>query len=442
MPPTAPHPQPADTLPGVPVVDITATGPGRTPMQQIMDLMRRHGPVFVRRLHGRDALFVSDLDLVAELADERRFAKHIGPALENVRAFTADGLFTAYNDEPNWARAHDILMPAFALGSMHTYHPVMLKVARRLIESWDRGAGEGRPVNVADDMTRMTLDTIGLAGFDYDFGSFERAEPHPFVESMVRCLEWSMTGLARVPGEDRTAADAAFRADADYLAQVVDEVIAARTGTDQADAGDLLGLMLSAEHPADGTTLDTANIRNQVITFLIAGHETTSGAMSFALYYLSKHPAVLQLVQREVDALWGDTADPEPTYDEVGRLTYTRQVLNEALRLWPTAAAFSRHALEDTVLGGRIPLRAGQAVTVIAPMLHRQPGWGDNPELFDPSRFTPRRRRRVPYTPSSRSAPVNAPVSGGSSRCTRRPCCSRCSSTATGCTTTPTTGSR
>ncbi|MFF6987723.1 cytochrome P450 [Streptomyces sp. NPDC010273] len=389
MPPTAPHPQPADTLPGVPVVDITATGPGRTPMQQIMDLMRRHGPVFVRRLHGRDTLFVSDLDLVTELADEQRFAKHIGPALENVRAFTADGLFTAYNDEPNWAKAHDILMPAFAIGSMHTYHPVMLKVARRLIESWDRGAGEGRPVNVADDMTRMTLDTIGLAGFDYDFGSFERAEPHPFVESMVRCLEWSMTGPARVPGEDHTAADAAFRADADHLAQVVDEVIAARTGTDQGGAGDLLGLMLSAEHPADGTTLDTANIRNQMITFLIAGHETTSGAMSFALYYLSKHPAVLQLVQREVDALWGDTADPEPTYDEVGRLTYTRQVLNEALRLWPTAAAFSRHALEDTVLGGRIPLRAGQAVTVIAPMLHRQPGWGDNPELFDPARFTP-----------------------------------------------------
>lgn len=389
MPPTAPHPQPVDTLPGVPVVDITATGPGRTPMQQIMDLMRRHGPVFVRRLHGRDSLFVSDLDLVTELADEQRFAKHIGPALENVRAFAADGLFTAYNDEPNWAKAHDILMPAFALGSMRTYHPVMLKVARRLVEAWDRGARDGQPVNVPDDMTRMTLDTIGLAGFDYDFGSFERDEPHPFVESMVRCLEWSMTRLARVPGQDHSAAAAAFRADADYLAQVVDEVIAARTGTGQGDAQDLLGLMLSAEHPVDGTTLDTANIRNQVITFLIAGHETTSGAMSFALYYLAKHPAVLQLVQREVDALWGDTADPEPTYDEVGRLTYTRQVLNEALRLWPTAAAFSRHALQDTVLGGRIPLRAGQAVTVIAPMLHRQPGWGDNPELFDPSRFTP-----------------------------------------------------
>ncbi|MEV5343743.1 cytochrome P450 [Streptomyces sp. NPDC052676] len=373
----------------MPLVDISATGPGRTPLQQVMGLMREHGPVLVRRLHGRDTLFVSDLDLVTDLADERRFAKHIGPALENVREFAADGLFTAYNDEPNWAKAHDILMPAFALGSMRTYHPVMLRVARRLIESWDRAAAEGRPVNVPDDMTRMTLDTIGLAGFGYDFGSFERAEPHPFVEAMVRCLEWSMTRLARVPGEDHAAADAAFRADADYLAGVVDDVIAARTGTDQTGADDLLGLMLSAAHPADGTTLDPANIRNQVITFLIAGHETTSGAMSFALHYLAKHPTALELVRREADALWGGRADPEPTYDEVGRLAYTRQVLNEALRLWPTAAAFSRHALEDTRLGGRIPLRAGQAVTVVTPMLHRQPVWGDNPELFDPSRFTP-----------------------------------------------------
>ncbi|MDX3382568.1 cytochrome P450 [Streptomyces niveiscabiei] len=385
MSPTAPHPQPTS----VPVADISATGPGHTPVQQVMGLMREQGPLLVRRLHGRDTLFVADLDLVSDLADETRFAKHVGPALENVREFAADGLFTAYNDEPNWAKAHDILMPAFALGSMRTYHPVMLKVARRLIDAWDRAAGAGQPVNVPDDMTRMTLDTIGLAGFAYDFGSFERAQPHPFVESMVRCLEWSMTRLARVPGTDHSAADQAFRDDAAYLAQVVDDVIAARTGTDQSAATDLLGLMLSATHPADGTTLDHANIRNQVITFLIAGHETTSGALSFALYYLAKHPEVLNLVRRETDALWGDQTDPEPTYDEVGRLTYTRQVLNEALRLWPTAAVFGRHALEDTLLGGRVPLRAGQAVTVLTPMLHRQPAWGDNPDLFDPERFTP-----------------------------------------------------
>ncbi|MFF7945820.1 bifunctional cytochrome P450/NADPH--P450 reductase [Streptomyces griseorubiginosus] len=388
--PTAQIASTAQTAPaGLPVVDISVTGPGHTPIQQIMGLMREHGPLLVRRLHGRDVTFVSDLDLVTELADESRFAKAVGPALENVREFAADGLFTAYNDEPNWAKAHDILMPAFALGSMRTYHPVMLRVAQRMTGAWDRAARDGRPVDIADDMTRMTLDTIGLAGFGYDFGSFGRDEPHPFVESMVRCLEWAMTRLARTPGSDHSAADRAFQADADHLAQVVDDVISARLASGETGTDDLLGLMLSAPHPVDGTTLDTTNIRNQVITFLIAGHETTSGAMSFAMYYLAKHPAVLDLVRREVDELWGDTPDPEPTFDEVGRLTYTRQVLNEALRLWPTAAAFSRQARQDTLLGGRIPLRAGQTLTVIAPMLHRQPVWGDNPELFDPSRFTP-----------------------------------------------------
>ncbi len=126
--------------PAVPLVDISAAPPVAVPALRTMDLAREHGPAFVQRLHGRDTLVVSGLELVEELADETRFTKSIGLALENVRQFTGDGLFTAYNEEPNWARAHDILMPAFALGSMRTYHPVMLRVARRLIDSWD-----GRP---------------------------------------------------------------------------------------------------------------------------------------------------------------------------------------------------------------------------------------------------------------------------------------------------------
>ncbi|MFD4660609.1 cytochrome P450 [Kitasatospora sp. NPDC058444] len=384
---------------GVPLVDISAMPPTAVPMLRIMELAREHGPAFVQRLYGRDTLVVSGLELVTELADETRFTKSISQALGNVRQFAGDGLFTAYNDEPNWARAHDILMPAFALGSMRAYHPVMLRVARRLVDSWDRREAAGQPVDVPGDMTRMTLDTIGLAGFGFDFGSFERDEPHPFVEAMVRCLDWAMTRLTRDPQADHGERDAAFRADADYLAAVVDDVIAARAGEGvQGPAEDLLGLMLGAVRPSDGTRLDAENIRNQVITFLIAGHETTSGALSFALYYLAKNPAVLRQVQREVDELWGDQADPQPSYEDVGRLRHTRQVLNEALRLWPTAPAFSREAREDTLLGGRIPLRAGETVFVSTPLLHRDPAWGDNPELFDPSRFDPdREEARSPH---------------------------------------------
>ncbi|MGW1681537.1 cytochrome P450 [Saccharopolyspora sp. NPDC002376] len=381
---------------GIPIVDVS-DAPTGTPVLRTMRLAREHGPAFVQRQHGNDTLFVSSLDLVTELSDEQRFSKAIGPALENVREFAHDGLFTAYGDEPNWAKAHDILMPAFALGAMRTYHPVMLRVARRLIESWDRGCAAGQPVDVPDDMTRMTLDTIGLAGFGFDFGSFERDEPHPFVDALVRCLHWSMTKLSRDPDGDHAQTDEAFRADAAFLASVVDEVIAARTapGASAPESDDLLGLMLGATHPSDGTTLDLANIRDQVITFLIAGHETTSGTVSFALHNLVKHPTALRLVQREVDELWGDQSDPEPTFEDIGRLQYTRQVLNETLRMFPPAPAFSRQARHDTVLGG-IPMRAGQWASVVTPMLHRDPVWGDNPELFDPSRFEPEAEAALP----------------------------------------------
>ncbi|WP_030412136.1 bifunctional cytochrome P450/NADPH--P450 reductase [Streptomyces sp. NRRL S-1448] len=380
---------------GIPVVDITADGMTSTPIQQTMDLARTHGPVFKRRLGERETLFLTSLDLVTEAADETRFAKGVSVVLENVREFAGDGLFTAYNDEPNWAKAHEVLMPAFALGSMRTYHPAMLKVARRVMASWDRRVADGTPVHIAEDMTRMTLDTIGLAGFGFDFESFSRGDSqHPFVEAMVRCLEWSMRKFARDPHADHSAEDAAFRADADHLASVVDEVIAARTASGETGEDDLLGLMLGARAQEDGTGaggpgLDLANIRNQVITFLIAGHETTSGALSFALYHLVKDPLALRMVQREADELWGDQADPDPTFEDIGHLPFTRQVLNEALRLWPTAAAFTRQARQDTVLGGRYPVKAGQLVTVLTPMLHRDPCWGDNPELFDPSRFSP-----------------------------------------------------
>ncbi|MFF8369602.1 cytochrome P450 [Streptomyces lydicus] len=380
---------------GIPVADITATGVTTTPIQQAMDLARIHGPVFKRKLGDRETLFVTSLDLVTEVADETRFAKGVSVVLENVREFAGDGLFTAYNDEPNWAKAHEVLMPAFALGSMRTYHPAMLKVARRVMANWDRRVADGTPAQVAEDMTRMTLDTIGLAGFGFDFESFSRGDSaHPFVEAMVRCLQWSGKKFARDPHADHSAEDAAFRADADYLATVVDEVIAARAASGETGEDDLLGLMLGARAQGDGPdangpTLDLANIRNQVITFLIAGHETTSGALSFALHHLLKDPLALRMVQREADELWGDQADPDPSFEDIGRLPFTRQVLNEALRLWPTAAAFSRQAREDTLLGGRYPLKAGDLVTVLTPMLHRDPVWGDNPELFDPSRFSP-----------------------------------------------------
>ncbi|MEW1659811.1 cytochrome P450 [Streptomyces sp. NPDC093707] len=401
--------------PGLPLIghalDMLKGADGHT---VLMKEAKEMGPVFRLRIFGTESVIVSGLDLVAELSDESRFRKNVPPELVEIRQFAGDGLFTAFHHEPNWRKAHDILMPAFSLGAMRDYHGTMLGVARSLIAKWD-GAVGARAVDVPEDMTRLAFDTIGLCGFGYDFQSFRRAELHPFVGAMGRALAFVQDKAESVPGSElfkRKQAEQ-FREDSALMTDLVDEVIRERRRSGDTRTDDLLGRMLHTPDPVTGEVLDDVNIRNQVITFLIAGHETTSGALSFALYFLTKHPEVLARAQAEVDALWGDTDTPEPDYGDIGKLTYVRQVLSESLRLWPTAPGFAVEALEDTVVGGRYAVRKGEALTVYTPALHRDPAWGDNVELFDPARFTPEQEEK-------RSVHLFKPFGSGERACIGR----------------------
>ncbi|MFF9178357.1 cytochrome P450 [Streptomyces sp. NPDC014793] len=370
------------------------------PLQDSMRFGRELGPVFRRRVFGNEFVFLWGSRLVADLADESRFAKHVGLGVANLRPVAGDGLFTAYNHEPNWQLAHDVLAPGFSREAMAGYHSMMLAVAARLTGHWDRELAAGRTVDVPGDMTKLTLETIARTGFGHDFGSFERDRPHPFVTAMVGTLGYAQR-LNSVPAPlvplllrgaaRRNAADIA------RLDRTVDEVVAARRRSGGGD-GDLLDRMLDTTHPETGERLSAENVRKQVITFLVAGHETTSGALSFALYYLARHPEVAARARAEVDRVWGDT--PEPGYEQVAKLRYVRRVLDESLRLWPTAPAYAREARQDTVLAGEHPMRRGAWALVLLPLLHRDPEvWGEDAERFDPDRFEAGAvRGRAPHT--------------------------------------------
>ncbi|MFF9156709.1 bifunctional cytochrome P450/NADPH--P450 reductase [Streptomyces sp. NPDC014846] len=407
--------QPVPERPALPLVGHALTLPkGFAATVHMMKEVKELGPVYRIRAFGTELVIVGGLDLVTELADESRFRKNVHPELVDIRQFAGDGLFTAFNHEPNWQKAHDILMPAFSLGAMRDYHATMLRVARSLIGKWDLAAGR-RAVDVPGDMTRLTFDTIGLCGFDYDFESFRRDDPHPFVEAMTRALAFTQAKGESIPGSERfwLKRSEQFRQDVKLMTNLVDEVIRQRRHSGDTSTGDLLGRMLHTPDARTGRPLDDVNIRNQVITFLIAGHETTSGALSFALYYLTKHPEVLARAQAEVDGLWGDTEAPDPDYGDIGKLTYVRQVLNESLRLWPTAPAFAVEPLQDTVIGGKYAVRKGETLMVLTPALHRDPAWGENVELFAPERFTQEQEER-------RSVHLFKPFGNGERACIGR----------------------
>lgn len=406
MPASRPIPAP----PGWPLVGNLLQVPRGRPTQHFTALARSYGEIFSINFAGHVLPFVCSAALVAEVCNEKRFRKLVGPPLTTLRPLAGDGLFTANGDEPNWPLAHRILVPAFSQRARRLYFEAMHEVACQLVGHWKQHTGEW--LDVSADMTRLTLDTIALCGFGQRLDSFASDRLHPFVDAMVRVLDEAMARVTRPrwltrlnwPSRQR------FQQDIAYLHGLVDGVIRERRASPTV-ATDLPGLMLEGSDPASGERLSDTNIRYQVITFLIAGHETTSGLLSFALYYLTREPQVLARARAEIDAvLAGGRA---PVYEDLERLVVVEQVLEETLRLWPTAPAFSVAPWQDETLGDGYFIPRDQRLTVLLPALHRDPEVWERPDDFDIDRFAPERRPQIP-------AQAYKPFGNGSRACIGR----------------------
>ncbi|ANW03557.1 bifunctional cytochrome P450/NADPH--P450 reductase [Bradyrhizobium icense] len=381
-----PHP------PKKPVVGNMLSLDPNAPVQHLVKLSKELGPIFWLDMMGAPIVIVAGHDLIDELSDEKRFDKTVRGSLRRVRAVGGDGLFTADTTEPNWSKAHNILLQPFGNRAMQSYHPSMVDIAEQLVKKWER-LNADEEIDVVHDMTALTLDTIGLCGFDYRFNSFYRRDYHPFVESLVRSLETIMMTRG-LPLENlwmqkrrKTLAQ-----DVVFMNKMVDEIIAERRGSAEATEAkkDMLGAMMTGIDRSTGEQLDDINIRYQINTFLIAGHETTSGLLSCTIYALLKHPEVLKKAYEEVDRVLGPDINARPTYQQVTQLTYITQILKEALRLWPPAPAYGITPLQDEAIGGgKYKLKKNTFITVLVMALHRDPSvWGPNPDVFDPENFS------------------------------------------------------
>ncbi|MCP2298576.1 unspecific monooxygenase [Nocardia amikacinitolerans] len=375
--------------------DVLTINPAK-PTQASMADARRYGPIFERLIVKYPIVVVSSPELISEINDEKHWTKNVGVLFKLMRPIARDGLFTAYNHEPNWSKAHNILSSAFTQEAMRRYHQAMTDTVFDLLDYWS--ARQDQWVDIADSTNRFTLEVIGRAGFSYSFDSFTRREEHPFVAAMTRGLR-HINRNANLPPAlhnfPRRRAEQ-HRRDIAYAHQLVDDVIAARRREDPDSTRDLLGLMLNHADPATGEKLDEINIRHQILTFLVAGHETSAGALAFALYFLANHPDVAAKARAEVDERWPGPGRADIEYPDVSKLRYLRRVLDETLRLWPIAPGYFREARHDTTIGdGRYTFEKGDWVFVLTLQAHRDPVWGPDHDEFDPDRFLPENLRKL-----------------------------------------------
>ncbi|NNM71458.1 cytochrome P450 [Enterovirga aerilata] len=303
----------------------------------------------------------------------------------------ANGLLTAEGEE--WRAQRRALAPLFAPRHVAGFAPAMDEAARRLVRRLLR-RGDGRTVDVAVEMTRVTLDvlerTIFTHGLARDPDALGRAITRYF-DAIGPVDPLDVFGLPDwLPRIGRIRARPALR----FFDEIVTELIEARRrllASGRAAPEDLLTLLLKATDPETGQGLTDLEVRANIVTFIGAGHETTANALSWSLFLLSGAPEVRARVEREVETAFADGPDAPPSLD---RLAFTRAVVDEAMRLYPPVPFMSRAAIGEDRLGGmRIP--AGSLVMIAPYVLHRHRTLWEAPDDFDPDRFMPGRRETI-----------------------------------------------
>lgn len=361
-------------------------------------------PLLELKVLNIELIFVFSHRLAKELlSQDEKFPKHIDVPVEHLREITGDGLFTAYDNEPNWHKAHNILTPGFAQRSIRGYVPAMKKICDELLDCWAE-VPEGDYLNLSAEMTKLTFETIGVCGFDYRFGCFESEQPHDFIPAMLFALEEAIT-RARMPPfllPLRFKANALQKKYLAYTDNLIDSIIKKRKENPVGNSSkfDLLSLMLNAKDKATNSKLSDENIRYQIYTFLVAGHETTSGLLSFTFYLLLKNPDWLAKVYEEIDGVWGADDAYNVSHRDLPKFRIIKQVLLETLRLYPSVPMINVAATEATTIGEEnYPIAAHKSCLIWTYHLHRDPAvWGENAEEFNPDHFLPENiAKRDPY---------------------------------------------
>jgi enediyne biosynthesis protein E7 len=302
-----------------------------------------------------------------------------------LRALVGDGLLTTEGEQ--WRRHRRLAQPVFSRREVTGFGPHMTAGARRLVRCWD-GLADGSLVNVAREMSALTLEIVGHALFGADLtGDADELSRAISVGQQAVALT-ALLPITWGPASTRMVRAAARRIGRtpEGVEGSAGRLIAARRANGHADRApaDLLDVLLGARDE-DGRLLTDTEIGDEVATFMLAGHETTANALSWSLALLSAFPAARQRLEEELDAVLGDR---DPDAEDASRLPWTSAVVSEAMRLYPPAWTIERDALaDDNVAGTPVPARS---LVAISPYLvHRHPAFWPDPAGFDPGRFLP-----------------------------------------------------
>jgi cytochrome P450 len=329
----------------------------------------------------RETWVLSDPESIKRVLVSNHRSYTIGVGLDRVKVLLGNGIIVSEGEV--WRRQHRMMQPMFQRAQVERFGSTIESVTRRRLSEWARKAASGEPFNITKDTSEGALEVVLRATFGADYDEMSQAEGgNPFA----------------ILSEDTTR-DLRFAYKFRQLGKHIDEVIVRRESAPPGDGAiDWLAMMMAARD-RDGKPMSHRELIDEVMSLIVAGHETTAAVLNSTWYLLSQHPAVEARLHAEVDAI----ELPDLRLESVESLRYAHQVIAEALRLYPPVWVLSRRCIHaDRLMGHQAP--AGADVLMSPYVVHRHPQHWSDPEEFRPERFAPEAmadKHRYAYIPFS-----------------------------------------
>jgi cytochrome P450 len=366
----------------------------RDPLWFYTEMAHQFGDVFRWEIGAMTFHLVSHPDLVKHVLQDHAQNYPRSKFYKLVSLATGEGLVVS--DGEKWRRQRKLLQLAFHRHRTAALDTLMTTAIGQMLDRWNHHAQRAEPVNLGDEMMRLALRIVGEALFSRDISS-KSDELGRAVSVAMEYINYRVQHLLAPPLFVPTPRNLRFQRARQTVDQLIYDMIRERR-FDGTTREDFLGLLISARDEERNESMTDQEVRDEAVTFLGAGHETTAVALTWTWYLLSQYPEVERQLRAEIAQRLGGR---RPTADDLPRLSLARRVIEESMRLFPPVWMMSRGVVHDDSLGGyHIP--AGSLVLVSQYVTHRHPAFWPNPERFDPERFCPEQsalRPRFAYFP-------------------------------------------
>ena len=351
------------------------------PHRYLLEAFQEFGDAVTFRVPGNHAIFINHPDDVQHVLqmnhrnyDKRTFQYRV------LSQITGKGLLTHPGGQ-DWLKKRRIAQPAFNTDSLKNIVPIVVDTIKPMLGRWREISDSGIPLDIDREMMQCALDVVSKALFGADL-SDQAYQLTGAVMDALDYLIYQTRTLMMVPDWVPTRQKRDYQKAMKRIEAVVNRLIDRRSLEEPGE--DFLGLLLGARDDKGQRMLSRKEVRDEVVTLLIAGHETVASSLTWSWYLLAQHPDQRKKLREEADRV---LADRNPTYEDLESLAYTRQVYDEALRLYPPAWLITRRALGEDRLRNDTVVAAGSLIIISPYTMHRRPDLWPEPDAFSPERF-------------------------------------------------------